>query len=229
MQVKNCRAERWLRYSWQQPGIILIYHGILIMYTDIGKLLNDIRSLQEQLEQFFDEAREKFRYSLEDGRVRFSEEMQQLHRRYRVSSLRYLLDADLMSVLTAPVIYAMVIPLVVLDLSFMLYQQVCFRAYGIPRVRRRDYLVIDRHKLAYLNVIEKLNCAYCGYTNGMIAYSREIVSRTEEYWCPIRHAQRVQGAHERYPEFFAYGDAVAYQKGLNEKRKLLGEEAGGND
>ena len=52
------------------------------MYSDIGKLLEDMRGLQEQLEQFFDEAREKFRYTLEDGRVRFSLEVQQLHLSY---------------------------------------------------------------------------------------------------------------------------------------------------
>lgn len=194
------------------------------MTTDIAKLLEDMRSIQEQLEQFFDEARDRFRYTLEDGRVRFSREVQQLHRRYRVSSLRYLLDASLVNVITAPIIYSMIFPLVILDLCFTAYQHICFRAYGVPRVSRRDYLVNDRHKLAYLNTIEKVNCTYCGYGNGVIAYAREIISRTEQYWCPIRHAHRVPGAHVRYPRFFAYGDAEAYLQGLETKRQELGEE-----
>jgi hypothetical protein len=59
------------------------------MYTDIGKLLEEMRGIQEQYEQFFDEARAKFRCSLDDGRIRFSREVQQLHRHYRVSSLHY--------------------------------------------------------------------------------------------------------------------------------------------
>ncbi|MDH3901363.1 MAG: hypothetical protein OEU51_10000 [Gammaproteobacteria bacterium] len=198
------------------------------MNTDIGKLLEDMHSIQEQLEQFFDEARDRFRYTLEDGRVRFSREVQQLHRRYRVSSLRYLLDANLVNVLTAPVIYSMIIPLVFLDVCFTTYQHICFRAYGVSRVSRRDYLVNDRHKLAYLNTIEKINCNYCGYGNGVIAYAREIISRTEQYWCPIRHARRVPGAHERYPRFFAYGDAEAYLQGLEAKRQELGEETSEN-
>jgi hypothetical protein len=193
------------------------------MYTDIGKLLEDMRGIQDQLDRFFDEARERFRFTLEDGRVRFSREMQELHRRYRVSSMRYLLDADLRNVLTAPVIYSMIVPLVILDLGFTCFQHICFRAYGVPRVPRRDYLVNDRHRLAYLNTIEKVNCTYCGYGNGVIAYAREIVSRTEQYWCPIRQAHRVHGAHERYPQFFDYGDAEAYQTGLEGKRRELGE------
>lgn len=194
------------------------------MTTDIAKLLEDMRSIQEQLEQFFDEARDRFRYTLEDGRVRFSREVQQLHRRYRVSSLQYLMNADLVNVLTAPVIYSMIFPLVIIDLCFTTYQHICFRAYGVPRVSRRDYLVNDRHKLAYLNTIEKVNCTYCGYGNGVIAYVREIVSRTEQYWCPIRHAHRIPGAHARYPRFFAYGDAEAYLEGVGTKRQELGEE-----
>jgi hypothetical protein len=204
------------------------------MGRDIGRLLEEMRDIQEQLEQFFDEARERFRYTLEGGRVRFSMEMQQLHLRYRVSSLRYLLDADLLSVLTAPLVYLMIVPLVFMDAGLTLYQQTCFRAYGVPRVRRRDYLVNDRHKLGYLNTVEKINCTYCGYANGMVAYAREIVARTEQYWCPIRHARRVSYAHLRYPKFFAYGDAASYQQGLAGKRGELehevpaaGEEAEG--
>ena len=193
------------------------------MYTDIGKLLQDMRGIQEQLEQFFEETREKFRYTLEDGRVRVSTEVRQLQRRYRVSSFRYLLDADWRSVVTAPVIYSMIVPLVIIDISFTLYQHVCFRAYGVPRVSRRTYLVNDRHLLVYLNTIEKINCTYCGYGNGVLAYTREIISRTEQYWCPIRHAHRVIDSHRRYPQFFAYGDAKSYQQGLKQKRKALVE------
>ena len=191
------------------------------MYRDMHELLADIRGLQEQLEAGFDEARERFRCSLEDGRVRITDEVRQFQRKYRVGSLRYLLDADLASVLTAPVIYSMIVPLVIIDLSFAIYQHICFRAYGVPRVRRLDYLVIDRHKLAYLNAIEKINCAYCSYGNGVISFAREIISRTEQYWCPIRHATRVLNAHERYSGFLPYGDAEGYQQELQDKRDEL--------
>ena len=181
------------------------------MYKDINELLDDMRVLQEQMEALFDEAGERFRYTLEGRRVRFASEVKDFQRRFRVSSLNYLLSARLTSLLSSPVIYSMLVPLATLDLAFTLYQHICFRAYGVARVRRRDYLVNDRHKLAYLNTIEKVNCTYCGYANGVIAYSREIVARTEQYWCPIRHARRVHGAHARYPRFFDYGDAEAYQ------------------
>ena len=48
------------------------------------------------------------------------------------------------------------------NLVFSVYQGVCFPIYGIPKVRRRDYILLDRRHLAYLNWVEKLNCEYCG-------------------------------------------------------------------
>jgi hypothetical protein len=196
----------------------------LVMNTDISRLLDEMRGLQEQLERRFDSARETFRYSVENGRVRMSREVQELQRRYRISSLRYLLNSSLGSLLTVPVIYSMLLPILMLDLGFSLFQHTCLRAYGVPIVRRRRYMVNDRHKLAYLNTIEKVNCIYCGYANGVMAYAREIISRTEQHWCPIRHARHVPDAHKRYPQFFPYGDAVSWREKLQEKRQALVDE-----
>lgn len=194
------------------------------MYTDISKLMDEMRGIQEQLERRFDSARETFRYSVENGRVRISREVQELQRRYRVSSLRYLLGARLTSMLTVPVIYSVLLPILIIDLSFSLFQHTCFRVYGVPIVVRRRYLVNDRHKLAYLNTIEKVNCSYCGYANGVMAYAREIISRTEQHWCPIRHARHVPDAHKRYPRFFPYGDAISWHEKLQDKRQELLDE-----
>ena len=99
------------------------------------------------------------------------------------------------------------------------YQFICFPAYGIPKVRRGDYIILDRHKLRYLNSIERLNCAYCGYVNGAIAYVQEIVGRTEQHWCPIKHAVRLKMMHSRYRFFLDYGDAEQYRKRIEEVRR----------
>jgi hypothetical protein len=101
------------------------------------------------------------------------------------------------------------------------YQWLCFPVYGIPRVRRTRYFVIDRHKLAYLNAIEKANCVYCGYANGLLAYVREVAARTEQYWCPIKHARQIPAPHHRYQRFFDYGDAAGYRHGLPRMRTAL--------
>jgi hypothetical protein len=106
----------------------------------------------------------------------------------------------------------------------MALQQVCFRAWGVARVPRSGYLVIDRHRLAYLNGIEKLNCVFCGYANGLLAYVREVAARTELYWCPIRHGRLVRSPHARYRHFTRYGDARAYRLGLPRLRETLRPE-----
>ena len=59
----------------------------------------------------------------------------------------------------------LIVPLVLLDLSVTLYQWVCFPLYRIPRVQRSRYFVFDRTHLAYLNLLEKINCAFCSYSN----------------------------------------------------------------
>jgi len=127
--------------------------------------------------------------------------------------------------LTAPVIYGMIVPAVILDLSVTLYQAVCFPIYGIPRVRRSDYIVIDRHRLPYLNTLQKLNCIYCGYFNGLIDYVREIASRAEQFWCPIRHARRVKGVPTRYWHFMRYGDGQDLRKRWKDLRRELEAES----
>jgi hypothetical protein len=129
----------------------------------------------------------------------------------RTGLLRDVAEGELVTLLTAPVIYSLVVPFVLLDLWVSLYQAVCFRAWRLRRARRRDFFAIDRHRLAYLNGLEKINCLYCSYANGVIAYVREIAARTEQYWCPIRHARRVRGAHDRYEHFAHYGDARGYR------------------
>ena len=102
-----------------------------------------------------------------------------------------------------------------------MYQAVCFPVYGIPKVARKDYLIFDRRYLAYLNGLEKFNCAYCSYANGLIGYVREIASRTEAYWCPIKHARRVVNAHPRYSSFADFGDAR-----LQGRSRGVGSEVG---
>ena len=80
--------------------------------------------------------------------------------------------------LAIPFIYGMTVVLLLLDLTISLYQAVCFPLYGIAKVHRSEYMSIDRSLLPYLNIIEKVNCVYCSYANGIFAYSREIGART---------------------------------------------------
>ncbi len=187
-------------------------------------LIERIRELQEQFEVELSKRRKQFRYRLENGRVVFEEETRKAHRQLRVRLLRFLARTRPKEVLSAPVIYSMIVPFVILDLFVTVYHAICFPIYGIPKVRRRDHIRIDRHHLAYLNGMQKLNCVYCGYANGLISYVREIAGRTEAYWCPIKHADRVDGRHDHYHEFLEYGDGEGWHGGLVKSRNGLKDE-----
>jgi hypothetical protein len=196
------------------------------MNPQIAMLLDRIKMLESELDAEMAKQRAKLQIGLERGRIVFEQELLRRHRELQVSLVRYVAHARLLVVITAPAIYAVIVPLVLLDLFVSLYQAVCFPVYGIAKVRRGDYLVFDRHHLAYLNALEKLNCAYCSYANGLIAYVREIASRTEEYWCPIKHARRTMGAHARYAGFEDYGDAESFRRELAAHRTSLGRSLG---
>ena len=157
----------------------------------------------------------------EDMERAFQRDVHRAQRRVKQSLASYVLQSRPLNLLAAPVVYSMIVPIVLLDAWVTLYQWLCFPLYGIRKVARRDYIVVDRHKLAYLNGIEKLNCVYCGYANGVFAYAREITGSTEAYWCPIKHSKRARDPHAYYEDFAAYGDAHGYKHRLPVLRRSL--------
>jgi hypothetical protein len=185
---------------------------------EIRQLAGSIRDLERQLEVMLAKRRVELNYEMHDGVVHFEHVVIAKHRLLKARLLNYIFDARPAMILTAPAIYALIIPVVLLDLFVAVYQTVCFPVYGIPRVRRAEYMAFDREQLGYLNALEKLNCAYCAYANGVFAYVREVGSRTEQYWCPIKHARRVLGVHARYGSFVDFGDGDAYRHELEQLR-----------
>jgi hypothetical protein len=187
----------------------------------VERFVERIRDAEKDLEREIKERQHRWQYRVRRGRVWFDRELRETHRRLRQSIAAYVLEGDLLSLLTAPVIYSLLLPLILLDVWVTLYQSICFPIYGLSRVPRRRYFAVDRHKLAYLNGIEKLHCTFCSYANGLIAYVREVAARTEQYWCPIKHARTIPAPHGRYHLFFDYGDAERYRRDLEPLRHTL--------
>jgi hypothetical protein len=157
-------------------------------------------------------------YDMRSRIIHFSDKIRKEHTQARSSLLAYMQQSRFFVALTAPLIYGCIIPFVLLDAFISLYQAFSFPLYGIPKVRRSDFIVFDRGKLCYLNLLERINCAYCSYGNGVLAYVVEIAARTEQHWCPIRHAHRISHPHDRYPHFLPYGDSAAYRAKIEEVR-----------
>lgn len=189
------------------------------MESDIEDLVRRLVRLEDELERKLEAQRSELQYRMEKKRAVFEESVLRRHRAIRTGLLTFLRHSPLATLIVAPAVYGLILPLVLLDLSVYVFQLVCFTAWGMERVRRSDHVIVDRHRLAYLNGIEKLNCAYCGYANGVIAYAREAASRSEQYWCPIKHALRVRTPHQRYRRFVNYGDAEGFRARLDALRR----------
>jgi hypothetical protein len=188
------------------------------MQNDLENLIAAIKNLEQELIQELQKKQKEFLYTIDKKKVRFQKEIKARHRLLTQKLRRYLLESSPLNILTVPIIWSVIFPALFLDLFVTVFQATCFPIYKIPKVKRADYIIIDRHALAYLNIIEKINCLYCGYFTGLISYIQEVASRTEQYWCPIKHARRMQSISSRYKYFFDYGDAESYRYKLEKVR-----------
>ena len=190
----------------------------------VDEIIARLQGFDREVRVEFEKRRSDFRFVIDEKRLRFGQDviaLQQL--RFKRGVLAYISRARPLSWLATPVIWLGIVPVALLDLFVVVYQAACFPAYDIPKVKRSEYVVLDRGDLEYLNAIEKLNCVYCGYANGVAGLFREVAARTEQYWCPIKHARRIVAEHDYYPNFFEHGDAESYRLGLERLRRALAE------
>lgn len=191
------------------------------MTDRIDEILAHIQKLEHDMAHELEQRRDALVKDFHDKKLRFEHEVLEQQRRFKIGLFRYIWNADLKSILSTPFIYSLIVPFVLLDISISLYQRICFPLYGIKKVQRKDHIVFDRSHLAYLNILEKINCAYCSYVNGLISLTREVAGKTELYWCPIKHAKRLYQAHPYYGGFVEYGDAKAYRTELQQLREKV--------
>lgn len=195
------------------------------MNDRIRHLLDQMAALEEDMRVALQEQEADVLFEIKGKRVEFEQSIREAHRRLKTGFFRWLVAYRPQNLITGPIIYSVIVPLALLDLCVSFYQATCFPIYGVAKVRRGDYIVFDRQQLEYLNFIEKFHCTYCAYGAGLIAYVAEIVARTEEYFCPIKHARKMLGTHARYARFLNYGDAADYERRLEDFRVGLGRKA----
>ena len=196
------------------------------MNDQINRILNQMAELEAELRTAVHDQESRMFFQIKGKRIEFEREVGEAHRKLKTGFFRWLVTNRPQNLITGPLIYGMVIPLLLIDACVSFYQWACFPIYGIAKVRRSDYLVFDRRHLGYLNFIEKFHCTYCEYGNGLMAYMTEILARTEQYFCPIKHAHKILGTHARYNRFLDYGEADAYEAKLEAFRVALGKEEG---
>lgn len=193
------------------------------MNEQISHILARMATLEDELRTAVQQQEHKMFFEIKGKRVEFERSVKAAHKKLKRSFFRWLITDRPQNLITGPIIYTMIIPLIMLDLCVSFYQLACFPIYRITKVRRDDYIVFDRRHLSYLNFIEKFHCTYCEYGNGLMGYMGEILARTEQYFCPIKHAHKILGTHSHYNRFLDYGEADAYEAKLDEFRVALGK------
>jgi hypothetical protein len=195
------------------------------MNEKIRQILGQITALEDELRESLHEQEHTLFYQINGKRVEFEHAIKDKHRQLKMGLFSWFLAVRPQNYITAPFIYGMIVPLVILDIGITIYQATCFPIYGIAKVRRSGYIVFDHRHLAYLNIFDKAHCLYCSYANGLIAYALEITARTEQYFCPIKHAHKILGTHARYAKFLDYGEADDFQVKRETLRSALAKES----
>jgi len=191
------------------------------MSDKIKEIIEEIEAMKVKLGEEIAQQESYISYEIQNGYVKFEKDVLKRQKENMKNLLAWFREVPFLHFLTAPIIYGMVIPAILVDVIIFIYQHVVFRIFKFEFLKRSDYIVFDRHYLGYLNPIEKLNCLYCSYVNGVLQYASEIAARTEFYFCPIKHAKKIVYQHDYYNKYLMYGDEDMYHDKLQELRKKV--------
>lgn len=194
------------------------------MNNRVSQILDQITALENELHTAIEQQEGRLRYQIEGKCVTFERTVKEAHIKVKMGVFSWFKTVRPQNYLTMPIIYSMIFPLALFDLFVTLYQATCFPIYRIAKVNRANYIVLDHQHLAYLNIIEKVHCMYCSYAVGLLGYAQEITARTEQYFCPIKHAQKILSAHSRYKNFLSYGEADNLHEKVEAFRAALAKE-----
>ena len=191
------------------------------MNDKITEMIEEIEAMKVKLAEEIAQHEENISYEIENGYIRFEKEIFAKQKENMKNIFAWFGEIPFLHLLTSPLVYGMIIPAIVLDMMLFIYQLAVSRVFKIKFDKRSNYIVFDRQYLGYLNLIEKFNCLYCSYFNGLMQYASSIAGRTELFFCPIKHAKKIAYKHEYYDAYLIYGDGDEYQKKLKKLRETF--------
>ncbi len=189
------------------------------MESRLHILVARMKELEKEIALEIQKKEDEYYYKVFGKKVTFEEWIHHEQKALVAKIIPFIRSSTWPVILSAPIIWSVLPAALLFDLMMTLFQAICFPIYGIPKVKREGFIIFDRHALLYLNIIEKVNCQYCAYVNGLIAYTQEIAGRTEQYWCPIRHARKMTTLHHRYVKFLDFGDGAGYRENIETVRR----------
>src|ERR1700722_19823173 len=99
--------------------------------TSAGAIVDDPKAtksgpfvqLSRAVDQLETDAKSRF-YELRDGKIWFADDIKREHERLRTSLFHYIVHSRILAIVTAPFIYACIVPFALLDLFVSVYQAV---------------------------------------------------------------------------------------------------------
>ena len=119
------------------------------MNDRIRSLLNQMNALEDEMRAALQSQETKMFFEIRGRRIEFEKAVEQTHRKLKKNIFRWLVTNRPQNLITGPIIYGMIFPLLILDICVSLYQATCFPIYGVVKVRRRDYIAFDRQHLEW--------------------------------------------------------------------------------
>src|SRR5664279_411974 len=89
------------------------------MTAQLDELMEKLRSVEAEIETELAKRREELRFRLDNRRIVFEQEVLRIHRAIKTRASRYFIDANPWIVLSAPVIYSLIVPFVLIDIWVM--------------------------------------------------------------------------------------------------------------
>lgn len=80
-----------------------------------------------------------------------------------------------------------------LVVMILLYNWIICPLLGVQRIRLRNYIIIDRHKLPGLSYTGRFHCIYCGYANGICVAMGVLLTQISQAE-PVSAGRRVLAA-----------------------------------
>ena len=124
------------------------------MDSKIKKILEKMDEMNAVLEKEYARLAEKYGFFFQQKRVVFLQKIRERNKRFKMPTWKYAIPKSIRHLISLPFIYVMIFPVVILDIFITIYQWCAFPLYGIPKVKRSDYIVYDRKFLDYLNIIQ---------------------------------------------------------------------------
>ncbi|NCN07421.1 hypothetical protein GW933_01870 [Candidatus Falkowbacteria bacterium] len=193
------------------------------MESKIKQIIEKIDSLNEALKSEYTRLSGKYGFSIRKSAIVFFEKTRNKNKKFKIPTWKYIIPRHIRHFASIPFIYMMIFPVALLDLFITFYNLTAFTLYQIPQVKRKDHFIYDRKFLDYLNIIQKFNCLYCSYVNGLLSYATEIGARTERYWCPVKAANKPKNYHNWYKDFADYGNPQEWTEKFNDHNSFKGK------